>query len=602
MIRNQIQILIIITSLVQQPTHQQQLPTTCPLQTCSLLQCTNCTVGSTLPSSCPPNSRTQIANATSVTDCKCLEGYYGVVLSLNSSSCSACIAGTYSLLVDQPTISTCTPCPAGYACPNISASPVPCPAGSYSSSTMQTSVESCTPFPAGSYGNVTGESNPPSQWCSVGEYSIVIGATSADVCRRCPAGEYCLTVGTGPQPCASTSQNAHFLGPGTTPANCPWMCDKGFFLLNSSFCSQCPPNSWCAANMQYSCPLHSESPPATSSLTQCRCPAGFTGDDGSSCTRCAAGWYCEGGNLSSACPENSSSVGSSSRLMDCVCLPGYQGDDGTACSLCAPDVICASGVLSTCPANSKAPPGSSNASACVSVPGYYSLSEGGVPVICPGGFYCSGGLNISACPLHATSVPGSQDQTGCFCEDGYQQESSSSSCTPCPAATFCSSGVLNQCPPNSNSSEMSSVITDCKCNPGFQGSDGSVCTQCLPGKSKSTVGADLCVSCLLGETYAPVHGALECLRCSACPRWTVASCVVDQDAVCGECPANSWCENGVRTQCPPTTTSAVNSTSLFDCRCAEGMFGSVVNASLAVCESCPSGSFCPAEVVSVCLC
>ena len=351
--------------------------------------------------------------------------------------------------------------------------------------------------------------------------------------------------------------------------------------------------------MQYSCPLHSASASGTSSLMQCRCPPGFTGNDGSLCTRCAAGSYCGGGNLSMMCPENSSSVSGSSILQDCVCLPGYQGAAGTVCVLCAPDVICASGVLSTCPANSKAPPGSSDASACVAVPGYYSLSVGGFPVVCPAGFYCVGGLNISACPVHATSALGSEDQTQCFCEDGYQ---GGSSCTPCPEGTFCSSGVLNPCPSNSNSSSLSSAITDCRCNPGFEGSDGSVCTQCLPGKSKSTIGADLCVSCLLGSTYAPIHGALQCLRCSACPQWTVASCMVDQDAMCAACPVNSWCEDGVRTMCPSMTISAVNSTSLFDCRCPEGMFGGVVNSSLAICQSCPRGSFCPLSDVNVCLC
>ena len=586
---------IIIISILFEPSHE----TTCPSSTCSLLQCTNCTVGSTSPSACPSNSRTQIANATSVTDCQCLQGYYGVIFN-TSSSCSACILGTYSLSINQPTSTTCTACPAGYACPNISAAPVACPAGSYSSSTMQTSTSTCTLFPAGSYGNSTGQSSPPSQWCSVGMYSTVLGATDVSVCQDCPTSMYCLTVGTGPQPCSSISQNAHFLGSGTTPTNCPWVCDEGYFLLNASFCSQCRPNSWCSSNMQYSCPLHSASASGTSSLMQCICPPGFTGNDGSSCTRCAAGSYCGGGNLSSVCPENSSSVSGSSSLQDCVCVPGYQGAAGTACSLCAPDVICTSGVLSTCPSNSKAPPGSSDASACVAVPGYYSLSVGGVPVVCPVGFYCIGGLNISACPVHATSVVGAEDQTQCFCQDGFS--GGEESCTPCLEGTFCSSGVLNHCPSNSNSSTMSSVITDCKCNPGFEGSDGSVCSQCLPGKSKSTVGSNACVSCLLGQTFAPIHGALECVACSRCPQWTVAPCVVDQDAVCAACPADSWCETGVRTRCPSMTVSMVNSTSLFDCRCPEGMFGGVVNASLAACEPCPKGSFCPAHDVDVCLC
>ena len=94
-----------------------------------------------ISSSCPANSRTIIANATAVTDCKCVEGYYGnVTNAANPNPCLICVPGTYSVAVGQTSNSTCQQCPLGSYCASVSSLPVPCntsfvcPVGSISQS------------------------------------------------------------------------------------------------------------------------------------------------------------------------------------------------------------------------------------------------------------------------------------------------------------------------------------------------------------------------------------------------------------------------------------------------------------------------------------
>ena len=58
---------------------------------------------------------------------------------------------------------------------------------------------------------------------------------------------------------------------------------------------------------------------------------------------------------------------------------------------------------------------------------------------------------------------------------------------------------------------------DCKCNPGWLGSDGDNCTQCQPGEYKPESVNMSCTKCTTG-TYSPNYGATTEMTCSNCPK------------------------------------------------------------------------------------
>ena len=67
------------------------------------------------------------------------------------------------------------------------------------------------------------------------------------------------------------------------------------------------------------------------------------------------------------------------------------------------------------------------------------------------------------------------------------------------------------CPEKSNSSEASALLTDCKCNPGTTGEDGSTCVFCVPGTYKETSGSTACSSCLANSSS--VSGSVLATSC-----------------------------------------------------------------------------------------
>ena len=564
-------------------------------------------IATTIPSGCPPYSKTLTAGSASVTDCKCLAGYYGTVDSSGSvDSCTPCVPGTYSLAVGYPLSDTCVTCPAGYYCSSISQLPIPCIPGTFSGGIMAYNSSVCTPFPTGFYGNVTAATSmAQASACPVGSFSFVEGAVDNSVCSWCPLGQYCLTSGTPPAPCNNISMNAHFLGAGTLPDNCPWVCDVGYYVTsNDTLCEFCPPGSWCHSNMKYQCPLNSDSDPLSYSQNQCLCAPGYVGDGSKSgtspCSLCRQGFFCIGGNAetSVSCPENSSSPLGSNDIMDCQCLPGYVGSNGTACALCGPDMVCESGNLSHCPEHSTSPAGSSSITSCVAVPGYYAYFLGDVPIQCPENYFCTGGLEISRCTDNAISPVGSASAAECFCDRGYEGVANAP-CVSCSPGTWCWTGVLNQCPENSNSSVRASFPKNCTCNPGYSGEDGGVCSACLPGTVKPFSGSDNCTECVTGTSYQPLAAATSCLDCTICPDtlFAISVCVADTDAVCAQCPDNFQCSLNALTPCPWPSVSH-NASSYLDCKCPEGTFGQVVSTTLAQCDGCPLGSFCPAKVTT----
>ena len=176
-------------------------------------------------------------SATRVTAQTCGLGTYSPA---DAQTCSVCPPGTYSPSLAATSIATC----------------VACPAGTYSGRAGATALGDCAACPANTYFEGT-------------------GATSVTNCSAC-AGN---SSSTQPFLRANCVCNPGYSGPG---GEHQWQAVIAPPTLTVFFsggpCSPCTPGSWCMAGVSNPCPLHSLSPPLSSSLSQCSCIPGYFGD------------------------------------------------------------------------------------------------------------------------------------------------------------------------------------------------------------------------------------------------------------------------------------------------------------------------------------
>lgn len=566
----------------------------CPLSSTSQTACA-------LGSYCS-NTSSQIACAStyycpssSTAQTKCLVGSYCT----NSSSQVAC-SSTYYCPQGSTSQTTCllgsvcttpstqTGCASGSWCPSGTVTESACPLGSYcstpSSKTLCVAPNYCAagstqslPCEVGNYcpDPSTKISCPANKYC-------LSGVTTGANCSVCSSGQYvqsvCLASANIVCPvCTNLPAHATYTGVGTAVSDCPWICDNGYYLSGGQ-CAACPPGSWCAANVQNTCPTNANSSALSYAQNSCLCKAGYAGDGSisgtSPCPVCRAGFYCPGGNsnISIACPGNFSSPIGSSAYSSCQCVPGFLRV-GETCQLCGPGQICISGQLSTCPINSLAPGGSSSASDCVCNPGFYG--QNGFPCTqCAANSYCPGGNVITSCTTNAVSPAQSTNATACYCDRGYQGVANAA-CSSCVANTWCWTGVLNSCPANTVSPPLSSWWNNCTCIPGYTGSDGTACTACAAGSYKTAGGSASCTSCPLNN-YCPT-AAITPTPCpithsnSPLGSLTAAQCVCDAGyfgASCGLCTVAYVCPGGPNaTRCPNDGYTIAGATSASNCLC-----------------------------------
>jgi hypothetical protein len=110
-------------------------------------------------------------------------------------------------------------------------------------------------------------------------------------------------------------------------------------------------------------------------------------------------------------------------------------------------------------------------------------------------------------------------------------------CIQCKAGTYSefevAAAVCANCTATANSPARSDNVTDCICNKGYTGPDGSHCPACIRGTYKTTNGSDACVVCPR-NTYSSVLASHS--ACSKCPNHTsslngtssVADCICNQ--------------------------------------------------------------------------
>jgi len=540
------------------------------MQTCGTLQ------------SSPPGS-------DALTDCECAPG-----LTWSATACSVCAAGTYKTDTGSHACTACgthatslpgasTPleclCEPGYTPEGTQC--VQCGTGTYK---PHNGNSSCVPCPAAST-SPTASTAFAACTCNAGFRSY------AGSCELCPANVFStggdsITTTSACTECPAASSSAAGSGAIT---NCT--CNAGY-VRESDACNACDAGKYQerteAVSRYYltcvDCPVNSDSPSASASVTACICNAGYTGADGTACSACAAGTYKDtagsteclpcpsatfkataGPGTCTECalvlPNSLSGTGSGTGAQNCQCNAGYTLVDG-ACNLCSNTTF-------------KNVPGNGTCSGC----GFNAVaSDSRMSCKCVAGATVS----VGSCRL---------------CEQGkYKSSTGSAPCTSCNAGKFSTS----------IGGTSSSVCTDCAINT-FQTSAGqAACTPCPPNATLDTVGSEsnacVCAAGLIPAVY-PVGagGVAACIICpvnhfcvgnmkTACTAnatapeqsqtasdcvcnggyYTSSAAIVDGMPTCQPCTADHYCTGGTKHECPQDSTAETRSDSVADCVCNPG--------------------------------
>ena len=539
-------------------------------------------------------SETIITASTSENDCKCVLGYYPNPLAGTERSepvCKQCASGTYR---ETYAAGVCTACDLHHRTPNEA---LPWDSA--------TDCVACTACPAG-------------------DYEVTECSAEADtLCAECPTGSTTL------------SQVDHFGGIN----DC--LCDLGFdSTRQTGVCIECEIGKYKNSIANISCTDCSRGTTHATGkkyASACRCFAGDTRqdeEDGSvTCVPCEAGKYKETFGDYACYDCNAPSEWSDPGATACVCNQGYTGTIGS-CTNCAggtyKDVLGSSPCVD-CARNQFTPVNANY--------GYRFC------------FDCFTDLNDLTQGVSTTlDLSG---QTTCVCPAGYQFASSPRQCQACvPGATFkeelqdyiaddecssctpgCSTGerVLEACTVDSdlectlcqsNSNSPSGFTgTICYCNAGYEpvattvdgvkvydqctkclagkynnvndqlhgDSTDVMCADCSPGKFQDQQGRSSCQSCTPGcptGNYItdPCNnanritdiGCAECNKCDLAGEYQPNPCDGSESSnpACETCPPGSYCpaDSSVAEPCPYGAQSPAGASSLAECGCDPGYY------------------------------
>ena len=266
--------------------------------------------------------------------------------------------------------------------------------------------------------------------------------------------------------------------PGFTGAACE-PCSAGFFKSGHG-------SGECEA-----CPLNASSLPASSSVHECLCDAGFSGALGGLCTACEPGSYkgYHGPGPCTACPAGTSSPRGATELTSCECRAGFSGYSASGCTGCAagkyknesgnaPCALCPSDTFGedtgnvaaasclACRANSStwSLAGQVGAESCL-CSGRFSML-GGACVPCARGKHCPGRNEVLDCPSNSHGEEGLELAAECECNDGYYRNATR--CLACAPDHWCAAQAMTPCRHDSSSAPLSTSADDCVCVGGTQ--------------------------------------------------------------------------------------------------------------------------------------
>ena len=406
---------------------------------------------------CPANSISS-ALSSNISDCVCIDSYYET---------------------DHLT-GECAQCQPGFFC--VGEKSYPCPehtisqAGSFDAShclcvegytlsghenSTQGQLPVCTPCVAGKYKDHIGYE--ACNECVVGTYSTTVAAESDSHCVSCPLNHVSSAASDEYADCVSDVgfyQNETLWT--TMQIKYAEMCRPGTYQdeVGKFECKRCddlnPPaqtsleNSDSPQDCVY-CFEHSFTYSSlTGNITDCTCNSGYYTQSPQVCVECTAGKYSDTNDVD-------------------VCLTcGVNQYSQTAATSCE-----------NCPLNSHSNAGSTSIEYC----------------ICDAGFEGSGG-SCSGCNSGYFTLVSSLEAT----------------CTACYPDHYMDGLQCKACPPNSFSSTLSTSLSDCSCNVGYEQKNDQVeCEICPAGKFYDT-STKLCIACV-PDTYNMVPGATHCTAC-----------------------------------------------------------------------------------------
>ena len=307
--------------------------------------------------------------------------------------------------------------------------------------------------------------------------------------------------------CSSTNPPQNLTCPVPSQESCDVECQPGTYGDLQTGCQACPAGKYLETS-------------GHRAATDCvACAAGkFSNVTGASaqdyCHNCTAGTYladagADSASDCSACPSGKYS-------------PAPGATSNTSCKDCSAGKFLAIR-------------GSDKESDCVlCVEGKYSSRP--AATVC---FHCNqgkyapvvGASACTSCGLHADSPSGSVDVADCVCNSGFSGPDGGE-CSACAAGTYkenagpsdcqlCEPGsystgaaaLCTTCPFRTVSPRGSQAHTNCSCQAGFTGADGTDrCVECFRGFFKPIAGSSFCMQCSEGE-YSNRTGMSSCFSC-----------------------------------------------------------------------------------------
>ena len=372
-----------------------------------------------------------------------------------------------------------------------------------------------------------------------------------DVVFSCPAGEGretenddCEVCGMGKisrdsrcEPCRTYEGTTESGQSTCTP------CPAGWYLedMNSGRCEQCAAGKY-----------RNQSHVAADKVRAEGSPVSYE----EKCEECAAGKY--GLNLGAA--TESQCVGCEAGKYSAV----RGASNATTCQDCPIGEVSSEGAsaCSKCPANKTTEHSGSSPGSCKCNSGFYTL-DSVTCAECAVGKY-SNELNAQQCTNCSTGT--AQNRTG------------QTSCHTCTDTQYAASGATacRDCPGNATTAHGANAsITDCLCNAGFAGENGSACTQCGPGKYTDRLGTGECQSCS-GGYFQNRSGMTSCIQCPYGKYSEVAQ------SECKGCPDNSALDQA---------KDGARKNNVSDCECEPGFFNNHTTSQNQACTQCRRGTY-----------
>jgi len=550
-----------------------------------------CPLATITPILCPPDS-SSVAGSSVVEDCLCHTGHH-----INSATgveygCLECQPGTYN---DQVNQTECFLCPENTYNPNTTSSSIDaclsCDPNS-ASALASTNIQNCRC-------NV-GYSGIPGQVCKACEPGTYNENPDIHICELCPPGTYNVDFAAdSDEYCLPCGPNTSSVAGSRSKQAC--VCEKGFFATlryadtgNYYECTACDAGSYNPSINSSSCDLcspgkFSTGVAATSDTTCSTCANGtFTIEAGMTiCTECPINTWQDLKNPEnkaskcSLCPINSThtEIGVYD-VHTCLCVPGLQKEiveDVFECALCDAGSFCPhSGTIELCTQNTFSVTGVTVQ--CTDCAEFSQGVHGNEGLDAPGKCQCIAGAEGTFHDDCTLCVPG-KFQPYDYTYDGNDasvDDSIVTTCEPCASDTF--QQLFGQtscvgCPANSSTVESvgHTLGTDCKCDPGFTGNDGEVCTVCSAGKF--CPGGSSNPNCRIFSSSPP--GSISQHDCSC----NAGFYSLSTNSSCLKCPAGTYCPGGLASlSCAGNSSSKAGSGSAEDCLCQSGYWrGCVLN-------------------------